>query len=203
MTAAVDWSQPIPVTPEMLRQAKGARPGQWIYSVDPQFGPNDGCPPWAIRGGYQVGPQGQIDTSTWTYNPNYRPGPRTQGWPEPTNALETALELAACKYGPEWDLLAALLDAEVIVPTVPGDPGSLSIVSSADDRPVIVIYTSRRRLTNHVRSYQTVPFTGLTAALRGATVKINPGSPPSVDIPGDEIVDALRRRAESGRAPGQ
>lgn len=194
MTATVDWSEPVPVTPEMLRQAKRATPGQWIYSVDPQFDPDDGCPPWAIRGGYQVAPGGVIDTSTWIPNINYRPGPRTRGWPEPTNDLEKALELAACGHGPEWDLLTALLDAEVIVPTAQDDPGSLSIATGVGGRPVIVIYTSRPRLTNQVRSYQILPFTAITAALGGVKVKINPGSPPSVVIPGEEIVDLLRRR---------
>ncbi|GDY33836.1 type VII secretion system-associated protein [Gandjariella thermophila] len=173
-----------------MRQQARANPGQWIYSIDPDIGdPNGQVPGWAIRGGYPTTPDGQIDTRGYRANPNYRPGPRTLGLPRPTNRVERALELAATGYGPKENLLRALADAELCMLTVPGQPGHVLVADEAG-RSMLVGYTSPTRVPAGT-SYLQVPVRTLLPGLGGALLRLNPGTPPTVTLPGDDLVRLL------------
>jgi hypothetical protein len=58
-----------PFPAAMVAEAK-ANPNGWVYEIEGQFGPNDAVPPTAIRGGWKVGPTGQL-TGEYKANPNF------------------------------------------------------------------------------------------------------------------------------------
>ncbi|MEV5541078.1 type VII secretion system-associated protein [Saccharopolyspora shandongensis] len=185
---------PVPEITDAMRQHARANPNKKVYVVDPEFNADGRVPGWGIRGAFPVSPDGEISTDSYTPNPNYRPGPKVRGFPEPTNAVERALELAATGYGPEAALLSALASnsAVLVIPTEPGHPEHISVATDDAGDPALYAYTSIARLPASLSSYQEVPVRGLLAALRECHLILNAGSVPSVKLPGNDIATAIK-----------
>ena len=182
---------PPPVTDSMRAQAR-QQPGGYIYAIDPDCYPDGRVPGWAVRGGYPVNAEGEINTAGYRANPDYRPGPRALGFPKPANRLERALEIAVAGYGPESEILRELVppDAVLHVLVENDNPDAIAIVADDRDRPVLIDYTSRNRVPQNVRA-RPLPMRILHGMLSTVDVRINPGTPPSATIPGRDIVQAL------------
>lgn len=127
-----------PEPPEEVVEAARRAPDHWISAVDPGWH-GEGMPPdFAVAGRWRSGPGGEIEG--WEDNDAYRPSPETLGWPEPTDAVDAALQLAVTGYGPPEAVAHALAAAEVAVLTLPD--GSPVTATAADGTPVVPVFSS-------------------------------------------------------------
>lgn len=127
-----------PEPPEEVVEAARRAPDHWISAVDPGWR-GEGVPPdFAVAGRWRSGSGGEIEE--WQDNDAYRPSPETLGWPEPTDAVDAALQRAVTGYGPPEDVARALAAADLAVLTLPD--GSPVTATAADGTPVVPVFTS-------------------------------------------------------------
>ncbi|MFF0220954.1 type VII secretion system-associated protein [Streptomyces sp. NPDC004629] len=127
-----------PEPPKEVVEAARLAPDHWISAIDPGWR-GEGMPPdFAVAGRWRSGAGGQIEE--WEDNDAYRPSPETLGWPEPTDAVDAALQLAVTGYGPAEDVAHALAAADLAVLTLPD--GSPVTATAADGTPVVPVFTS-------------------------------------------------------------
>lgn len=163
---------PPEITDEM-RAAARQRAGGWLYVVDPMLDPGGEVPPFAVRGAFAVNDQGEI--GEFTPNTAYRPSPRALELSPPENALERAIELAATGYGPEADVVPALLEAELFLVDREEHPGQFAVAKEGDDE-VLHVFTSEARLPGNWSRWQRARGKDLRA-LEGVLLRLNPGVP--------------------------
>ncbi|GAB3286776.1 type VII secretion system-associated protein [Parasphingorhabdus pacifica] len=192
-----DTPLPTPEITDAMREQARSRPGARVYVMDPEFDANGEVPPWGIRGAFPADPTtGELAHAQWIPNPNYRPGPKLRGWPEPTNAIERALELAASGYSRADGLLRALAaaDAHLSVITDMQNPNQIPVVADQDGRPVLHAYTSDNRVPLQVTAGGSrMPVRGLVKVLDAPDMQLalNTDSPPGLVLPGRDIVSAM------------
>ena len=102
---------PLPPVPDDIREAGRLAPDHWLGVVDPMWSGEGKPPDWAMTGRWRSGLDGEI--VEWEDNPDYRPSPRTLGWPEPEDEVDRAVQLASTGYGPGEAVPAALAGREV------------------------------------------------------------------------------------------
>src|SRR5207244_13452176 len=121
--------------PEQIREAARLAPEHWIGYVDPTWS-GEGTPPaWALVAQWRSVASGEIAEDQ--ENAEYRPSPSMLGWPEPSDAVEAAVQLAVTGYGPGDDVPAMLAEAEVAVFIQPnGEPVA---AVAPDGTPVIPV----------------------------------------------------------------
>jgi hypothetical protein len=131
-----------PVPPEDFVRAAKAAPNHWLYLTDPTWRGEAPPPEWAVVGQWRSDADGEI--VEWVANEDYRPSPGARGWPEPTDDVDRAIQLATTGYGPASDVTAALAGAEVsMLVTADGEPVR---ASAPDGTAVVPVYTSPRHL---------------------------------------------------------
>lgn len=132
----------MPTPPADIVEAARLAPDHWISMIDPGW-PGEGVPPdWAVVGRWRTGVSGEIEE--WEDNETYRPSPESLDWPEPTDQVDAALQLAVTGYGPDEDVPRALAAAEVAVLTLPD--GTLVTAATDDQRLVVPVFTSSLQL---------------------------------------------------------
>ncbi|WP_443051418.1 type VII secretion system-associated protein, partial [Streptomyces sp. JV184] len=99
--------------PDHIREAAREAPDHWIGVVDPAWTDAAPPPPSALAGEWRSGRDG--DVVEWHANDDYRPSPLALGWPEPTDTVDAAVQLAVTGYGSLDDAVEALAGAEVMV----------------------------------------------------------------------------------------
>lgn len=122
MTAGVPVTgEEMPEPPPEVIEAARTAPDHWLAMVDLTW-QGEGPPPlWALIGQWRSSPTGEI--VEWRDNPEYRPSPQMLDWAEPTDAVDSALQLAATGYGPGEAVSQALARAEVsVLVTATGTP---------------------------------------------------------------------------------
>ncbi|MFR9729387.1 type VII secretion system-associated protein [Saccharopolyspora sp. MS10] len=185
-------SRPV-ITPAMREQA-AKQPNTWLYVVDPIFSdPNAEVPPWGFIGGYRVDERGEL-TDDFSPNPNYRPSPVALRLPAPTNDVERALQLTTTGYAQAPTLLAALLDAELILFAQPQGSG-LFTMDHESGRRQLQLFTSDAYLPAQWTTWQRM--TGSQLVERNPTgmdLQINPTSQVKARIPGEELIKAAASR---------
>lgn len=189
---------PAPVTARMLELARLNAGGQ-VYVIDPEFDPDGDVPGWAVRGYYPVAETGVLDTAGWVSNPDYRPGPLTLGWPRPGNRVERALQLAAAGYQPDTLLLAALAQADVVIPTTAEHPEHVPVAADHEGRSTVTLFTTEGDLDGDTPRV-TVPVTALLPLLPQVTVVLNPGRVPSARVSGAALTAAITQAASPTRS---
>ncbi len=56
----IEYETRMPPQDPVLVEAARARPGAWVYEIDRVYPPDQPVPPEAIRGGWEVDPQGRL-----------------------------------------------------------------------------------------------------------------------------------------------
>ncbi|MER5936914.1 type VII secretion system-associated protein [Streptomyces sp. NPDC001928] len=131
-----------PAPPEEFVEAAKLAPDHWLYLIDPAWNGEGPPPEWAVVGQWRSDLDGEI--VDWQDNEEYRPSPSAMGWPEPTDPVDAAIQLATTGYGPAEDVTKALAPAEVaVLVTADGDPVR---AAAHEGTPVILVYTSPQYL---------------------------------------------------------
>lgn len=184
-----DASDAMPEPPDDIREAARVAPDHWLAMVDPTWS-GDGPPPaWALIGQWRSGPTGEIEE--WQDNDEYRPSPRALGWPEPTDPVDAAVQLAATGYGPADDVPRILAGAEVAV--LVGSDGSPLPAATPDLTPAVPIYTSQTYTDIAGRlAFRYLPVAELVKLLPdGHHFYVNPSGPVSMLIDNEPLLAAL------------
>ncbi|MEV4051137.1 ADP-ribosylglycohydrolase family protein [Amycolatopsis sp. NPDC049688] len=141
---------------------------EWRPDVDPEFDekafPDLGIPVRAIRGWTQYTLFGE-PTGPRRGNEQYTPGPVWRGFPVPTTDAEKLLNYLSVNWISRADFTRALLDCEVFVPLLDGEPlvrpvpgtGGREVIAYSSSAKVPGRYPRRWRVT--VRE---LPSSGLT-----------------------------------------
>ncbi|MEV7739441.1 type VII secretion system-associated protein [Streptomyces sp. NPDC088921] len=182
-----------PTPPEEVRVAAESSPDGWIRKVDPAWQGDWPPPSWAVVGRWRSGPDGTIQD--WQENPEYSPSPAALEWPQPTDPVDAAIQLASTGYGPAEDVYRSLVAAEVAFwVTAEGTP--LSAVTP-DGTPVLPVYTSNEQLRHAGRLLAEVrAVTDLLPQLPpGHRFYVNPASAVSMLLETEPLREAIATHA--------
>ncbi|MEU0950578.1 type VII secretion system-associated protein [Streptomyces canus] len=181
----------LPPVPDDIRMAARRAPDHWLGIVDPAWTAEEPPPEWAVIGEWRSGPAGQIEE--WQPNKEYRPSPQMLGWPEPSDPVDAAVQLAVTGYAPLEDAVRALSTAEVTVLRSSG--GAPLVASGPDGTPVVPVFTS----VPHQAFAQGLAHTTVAAAeladqcaADGTALSVNPAGPASLVVGAEEVRGALR-----------
>ncbi|GAA3248799.1 type VII secretion system-associated protein [Streptomyces labedae] len=178
-----------PAPPEEYVQAARLAPDHWLYLPDPAWQGEGPPPDWAVVGQWRSDSDGTI--VEWEDNPEYRPSPEAMGWPEPTDDIDRAIQLATTGYGPAEAVTEALSGAEVaVLVTADGEPVR---ASAPDGAPVVLAYTSDRYLHAAGRlSFAHLPVgTLLTRVPPDHALYLNSNAPVGMVLPTDGLAELL------------
>jgi hypothetical protein len=204
----VDHNRPLPPLTEEIREAARKRPGGWVYAIDPEHEGTGAVPRQGIIGAWRVDGLGRL-TGEFRHNPDYVPSAGALRLPPPTDALDEVLQRAAYKLADDTEVVDAVLDTELWL-QASDRPGLLSV---PDERGgwVIQAFTSEEHAESATRDrpseHLVEDITGwqrrfgreLAAAWPvGHCLEINPAGPASARISGEQLRNALARRATSG-----
>lgn len=184
-----------PVPPEEFVRAARLAPDHWLYLPDPAWRGEGPPPPWAVAGQWRSDSRGEI--VEWEENEEYRPSPEARGWPEPTDEVDRAVQLATTGYGPAEDVTAALAVAEVaVLVTADGEPVS---AAAPDGTAVVPLYTSPHHLQAAGRlAFEQVPFADLLDRIPpGHSLFLNSSAPVGMVLATDGLAEAVREAAEA------
>ncbi|MDN3271141.1 type VII secretion system-associated protein [Streptomyces sp. MA15] len=164
-----------PTPPDDIVEAARLAPDHWISMIDPGWD-GEGVPPdRVVVGRWRTGTTGEIEE--WEDNEAYRPSPEALGWPEPTDDVDHALQLAVTGYGPVEDALRALATAEVAVLTLPdGSPVTAAVEGG---RLVVPVFTAAPHLDSvGAFAFERVTVPALLDRLpAGHALYVNPAGP--------------------------
>ncbi|MGW7362722.1 type VII secretion system-associated protein [Streptomyces sp. NPDC054841] len=176
-----EFQPPVPPLSDAVRAQAAETPGAWVYAIDPHFDPAGKVPPYGVVGAWKVDNQGNV-TDEFRHNPKYRPSPRARGLKEPTDPLDSVIQLASTGYASDLDVQSALLDSIVYV--IPGSNGRVEPYLHDEDRFVVGIYTSPVHAPSSVPEVQRVLFRAVLPELpEHAILKLNPHSSVSAEVP--------------------
>lgn len=167
---------------ESMRAEAAKNPEGWVYAIDPFVDSHGRVPPYAVMGAWKVDKEGAI-TAEFKGNPKYRPSPRVMGMPEPTDAVDAAIQLAATGYGSEAVICQVLARASVfLIPeSVVGRGGHLAVASG---KKVLEAFTDVRHAPGTAPELRRMDALRLAASLPIEThLKLNPGGFVSVEVP--------------------
>jgi SseB protein N-terminal domain len=137
------FGEDMPPAPDHIREAAQQAPDHWFGMIDPTWSGDSVPPHWAMVGQWRSDLGGEI--VEWRDNKAYRPSPTAMNWPEPTDPVDAAVQLAATGYGPAEGVTQALAEAEVAVfQAADGDP--LCAVAPDDETLIVPVFTSPDQL---------------------------------------------------------
>ncbi|MFD8383039.1 type VII secretion system-associated protein [Streptomyces sp. NPDC059679] len=177
-----------PEPPEDFVKAAKAAPNHWLYLTDPTWRGEAPPPEFAVVGQWRSDENGEI--VEWQANEDYVPSPGARGWPEPTDDVDRAVQLATTGYGPADDVTAALSKAELaMLVTADGRPVS---ASGNDGTAVVPVYTSARYLHRTGLGFERVRINDVLDRIpEGHNVCVNSSAPVSMVLIKDKLVAAL------------
>ncbi|WP_431775930.1 type VII secretion system-associated protein [Streptomyces cucumeris] len=193
-------SDTAPPVPKQIEEAARLAPDHWLGMVDPAWAGPGEPPNWAVVGQWRSGLDGEIEE--WRENEEYRPSPQAMGWPEATDEVDEAVQLAATGYGPGEAVPRTLAASEVAVLTDPaGDPLS---ATAPDGTPVVPVFTSPVHLHTAGRfGFELVPVAQLVDRIpQEHVLYINPSGPVSMTVDTDALREALAAAAQQTAAEG-
>ncbi|MFC4506183.1 MULTISPECIES: type VII secretion system-associated protein [Streptomyces] len=184
-----------PVPPEDFVRAAKAAPNRWLYLTDPTWRGEAPPPEFAVVGQWRSDADGEI--VEWVANEDYRPSPGARGWPEPTDDVDRAIQLATTGYGPPSDVTAALAGAEVaMLVTADGEP---VCASAPDGTAVVPVYTSPRHLhRTGPLGFEQVRIADVLGRIpEGHSLCLNSSAAVSMVLAMDGLAEALAEAAEA------
>nr|BFD87978.1 hypothetical protein StreXyl84_73790 [Streptomyces sp. Xyl84] len=137
-----DDTNPLSNIPEELREAAKAAPDHWLGLVDPGWRGDDAPPRWTVAGEYRSSPEGEV--VEWRENEEYRPSPLALGWPQPTDPVDEAVQLASTGWGPPEDVPQRLAGTIVGIWLAPD--GTPLRTRTPDGTAVVPVFTSGDQL---------------------------------------------------------
>ncbi|MCX5521399.1 type VII secretion system-associated protein [Streptomyces bobili] len=175
----------MPKPPEDIVEAARLAPEHWISMIDPGWD-GEGTPPdRVVVGRWRTGETGEIEE--WEDNEAYQPSPEALGWPEATDDVDAALQLAVTGYGPAEAVLHALATAEVLVLTL---PDATPVTASLPDGGLVVpLFTA----PPHLDAVGGFAFERLTVAALldrlppGHALYVNPAAPTGTVLDPDRL----------------
>jgi len=179
----------VPPVTAAQREAARQRPETWLYVIDPAFDPDGDVPPHGVVGAWWVDASGEIGAE-FRHNPNYRPSELARGLAAASDPLEAVMQLAAHDRASDGDLLAALLDAELILFARADGGDGLYSAPGEEGRRLLQAFTSERRLPQSWDRWQRMTGRQLAPALAGHDLDLNPGGPVSARLPGEAVLAA-------------
>jgi hypothetical protein len=184
-------SERMPPVPDAIREAARLAPDHWLGMVDPTWAGEGAPPQWAVVGQWRSGLDGAI--VEWRDNEDYHPSPTALGWPEPTDEVDAAVQLAATGYGPAEavpEALVALSEAAVFV-TPSGEP--LPATAPDGETPVVPVFTSPVHLHTSGRlAFALVPIAELVDKLPADhLIYLNPSAAVSMSLEPEVLREAL------------
>ena len=188
---ARDEGRTVPPITAAQREAARQRPETWLYVIDPAFDPDGEVPPNGIVGAWWVDASGEIG-GEFKPNPNYRPSELAQALATATDPLEERILLAAHRRISDADLMAALLDAELILFARADGGDGLYSAAVDEGRRLLQAFTSEQRLPPGWDRWQRLTGRQLAPALAGHDLQLNPGGPASVRLPGEAVLAAAK-----------
>jgi SseB protein N-terminal domain len=186
----------VPPITAAQRAAARQRPESWLYVIDPAFDPDGEVPPHGVVGAWWVDASGEIG-GEFRHNPNYRPSALALGLAAAADPLEELMQLAAHGRATDADVVAALLDAELILFARADGGDGLYSAAGEDGRRLLQAFTSDRRLPPGWERWQRLTGRQLAPALPGHDLQLNPGGPISVTLPGEAVLAAASGSAGS------
>jgi hypothetical protein len=181
----------VPPITAAQRAAARQRPESWLYVIDPAFDPDGEVPPHGVVGAWWVDASGEIG-GEFKANPNYRQSELARGLALAADPLEERILLAAHHRISDAVLLAALLEAELILFARADGGEGLYSVAGDDGRRLLQAFTSEQRLPPGWDLWQRLTGRELAPALAGHDLQLNPGGPASVRLPGEAVQTAAR-----------
>lgn len=184
----------IPPVPDHIREAARQAPDHWLGLIDPAWS-GEGTPPnWALVGQWRSDLDGEI--VEWQDNEEYQPSPKAMGWPDPTDPVDEAVQLAATGYGPAETVTHTLATAEVAVFLAPGG-GLLSAVAPDDETPIVPVFTSPDHLHAAGRlSFKPMKVPELLDRLpEGHLIYLNASGPVSMTVESGALREAVEAAA--------
>lgn len=189
-----------PPLPDDVREAARLAPDHWLGAVDPGWRGEGPPPRWAVIGEWRSGASGEVEE--WLPNDGYRPSPSALGWPEPTDPVDAAVQLAVTGYGPEEDAVRALASARVTVLRAPG--GEPLVVAGPDGSPALPVFTSAaHEAFAGALAHDTVPAAELARLLGpdGVPLSVNPAGPARLVVTAGAVLDALTAAVSPSPVP--
>ena len=124
-------------------------------------------------------------------NEEYRASPGALGWPEPSDAVDAAVQLAVTGYGPGEDVWKALSEADLGVYVQPS--GMPLVAVSPDGHPVVPAFTSQAQLdVSGSLGFVVMPTADLLAKLpEGVELYLNAAGPTPLRMENEPLLRAL------------
>jgi hypothetical protein len=187
----------MPPVPDEIREAARLAPDHWLGMVDPAWSGEGPPPEWAVVGQWRSDSGGEI--VEWQENEDYRPSPGMLGWPEPTDAVDAAVQLAATGYGPGEDVARALVDAELaVLVRADGEPVTAATTEGA---AVVPTFTSPPYLELvGPLAYEIMPVTALVDRIpEEHLLYLNPTGPIPMVMEAESLRAAIAERDADGQ----
>ncbi|MFD7655141.1 hypothetical protein ACFV4N_14295 [Actinosynnema sp. NPDC059797] len=179
----------LPPVTDALREQARRNPGGWVWCADPDVDPRyvEGTPTATLLGAYESGPDGVLTGKTFL-NPDYRPGPRRSGFPEPLSEFDLVLGYVAVGWLPRERVLRALLDSPLVLET--DGSGGLRVGVDQSGRRFIAAWSAPGHVPAGTGSPMQTTGRELLPALAGVTLVVNPGGELGIELPGDDLIAA-------------
>lgn len=183
--------------PEDLVRVAALAPDHLIRIVDSAWS-GDGEPPeWAVGGAWLTDSDGKI--AEGEINENYRPSPKTLGWPDPVDAVDEAVQLAATGYLSEDAVARELAVAQVMV--FLGPDGVPAVVRAPDGTDVVTVSSANVNVDEESHPHERMPVAELLERTeeRYDVYYLSPSAPVSVVVEAETLLSTLSGTLASGR----
>lgn len=175
--------------PEFIRDAARAAPGQWVGLVDPTWQGEGPPPAWAVVGEWLGDEAGE--PVEFRANEQYRPSPLAHEWPNPTDAIDAAVQLSATGYCPPEDCNRALLAGPLAFAL--DEAGAVDIVEMPEGDLTVLAFSSDAQVTAAGDPpYAVIALAEVLERLQpGCGILLNLGAPVGMRLDLDELRSAL------------
>ncbi|GLZ37676.1 type VII secretion system-associated protein [Actinokineospora sp. NBRC 105648] len=169
-----------------MRASARSNPNSWLYVIDPEFGPHDELPPWAVVGAYPVDERGDIGDG-FRANDDYRPSPTALRMPVATNRLEKAIQLIFTRHLEQQELLPELLAAELLIFARSSGDREVTGFRNRDGRVMVPVCTSPAHVPPAWPGWREVRGRDVARMLHGHPLVVNPSGPITAVVPAADL----------------
>ncbi|MFF1489619.1 type VII secretion system-associated protein [Streptomyces sp. NPDC058319] len=187
-------ADPLSNIPDELREAAKAAPDHWLGLVDPGWRSEGPPPRWTVAGEYRSSPEGEV--VEWRDNEEYRPSPLALGWPQPTDPVDLAIQLASTGWGPPEDVPRQL--AGTVVGIWLAADGTPLRTRTPDGTPVVPVFTSGDQMEAAGQfATNTIPVEELAGQLTGdEQLYLNPFGVVAMLVAPEAVLTAANDRGD-------